>query len=974
MAKRVGGAVLRVVRSVASDTTDRELLDRYVAGDQAAFAALVRRHAGMILGVTRRVLPTVQDAEDACQATFLVLAQQAATTRWQASIANWLYTTARRIAGQATRARRRRTAREVRPGRPTPSSLDEVTAREWLAALDEELDRLSPHYREVLVLCHLEGLARDEAAARLGVPLATVKIRLERGRKRLANALSKRGVVLGAALLAASVPSPAGASPSCFLESILAAVGAGGSPSPVVALLAQGVAMNAWTKPMTVGAALAAVVMLTVGLAGMAPQPTAQADDKPTMEEEKMPDAKNKPDESQENVTIRVVDPDGKPVAGATVYRQRHSFPDASSVAEVTAGKTDADGKLVTERVLFASFHATAEGYCAGQGGDPVGDMVTLRLVKPLPLKGRLVDLQGKPVPNANVIVERVSAAANDDLTAAYNAYRVNPESTWGAFSSQLDGRATGAPKGTATDKEGRFELSGVGKLRVIHLRFEAEGIEAARATVFADPQFAERMKPPTDAEKNNSGMTGGYRAAVHGPEFTHAARPEHVITGTITDAVTGKPVKGAKVAGTTTRIGIAFVGNPWHDKVEATTGADGKYRLPGLVKAKTRYLHVKGGDTAPYLDHIVEVADTAGYTPAVADVKLLPAVEVRGQLVNKATGKPVAGSAQWLPLTTNERLLKRESNDAQLYTSSLGDNWPSGSRAVAGADGRFILRVPAGPGVVLARSDLFDRSAVFAPLRVREDDRKHLRKNEKPPGTIEVGPRARDSEEFFDTIMLITPLRWENGYAVVNPDTKAKTVDAKIEFDPGATVTLAATDLDGKPLGGVTLVGPGNYGRNPPAFAKPEIAVGGIDPKGRPVQFYLLHKERKLCAAVTVTGDEKGPVAVKLRPCGSVTGRVVDHTGKAVTGARVTFQMTDSVADELLRQKLYRGVAEVATDTDGEFTFPRMFPDVEFDLHVILPGLRYGAAESKRVKLKPGEARDAGEFKTRDPKQIDDE
>lgn len=973
MAKAVGGVGRRVVRAVANDAavSDQELLAQYLRGDQHAFAVLVERHGGMVFGVCRRAVATTQDAEDACQAVFVVLARKARSGRWQRSIANWLYATARRVAATARRAAKRRAGHEARTPPPAvTSALDQLTGREVLALLDDELDRLPPRYREPLVLCYLGGLSRDEAAARLGVPEATLKSQLDRGRRKLCDALTGRGVTLGVGLLAATVP-PAGAAPPHLIESVLAA--AGGTPPPAVLAIVKGVPMISGLPKLVLGVS-AAFGLAAFGWVAGTPAHTSAADEKPAAKSMSAKSEGPKPAAKSETLTIQVVDADGKPVAGATVYRRGYTFV-REVPEEVSVGKTGADGQLDTERKPFVTFHATADGYCTSASGYLTDvNPVTIRLAKPHPIKGRLVDLQGEPVPNAKVTVERVSAAENDDLTAAYNAYRVNPEWTGESLPIHLDGQATGAPKGTTTDADGRFELAGVGKLRVVRLRFEADGIERARAVVFADPEFHTRMKPRTDAEKKVGGMAGDYRATTHGPEFTHAARPDHVITGTITDALTGKPVKGMKVAGTASPVGSAFVGSPWHDQVEATTDADGKFRLAGLVKAKVRTLHVMGSDTAAYLDHVVEVADTDGYTPAVAGVKVQPAVLVLGQLRNKATGEPVAGGAQWLPLTTNEPLLKGADADARLYTSQLGNTWPSGSRAVVAADGRFTLRVPPGPGVILARCDQFDPAAVFTPARVRDEDRKYLRKNEKGADTIEVGPRDRDGEQFFDTIFFITPIRWENGYAIVNPDAKAKAVEATIEFDPGTTVTLAATDPDGKPLGGVTVVGPGGYGRNPPTFAKPEIAVGGIDPKGRPVQLYLLHQGRKLCAAVTLKGDEKGPVAVKMRPCGSVSAKVVDHTGKPVKGARVMFQMADSVADDLVRQKLSRGAAEVTTDADGRFTFPRMFPDLEFDLFVGLPGFRSGAAASKRVALKPGEAKDAGEFRTRDPKKIDDE
>src|SRR5262245_13877052 len=181
---------------------DRELLHRFAAAnDQRAFAALFHRHAGMVLGVCRRVLPSVQDAEDACQATFVVLARKAKGGRWQPSIANWLYATARKVAANARLAARRRAQRG---GRAVPAGpvrpRDQLTSQELLTAMDEELDRLPPRYREPLVLCYLQGLTRDEAAGRLSISVGTLKIRLEHGRKRLARGLTRRGCGLGAGL------------------------------------------------------------------------------------------------------------------------------------------------------------------------------------------------------------------------------------------------------------------------------------------------------------------------------------------------------------------------------------------------------------------------------------------------------------------------------------------------------------------------------------------------------------------------------------------------------------------------------------------------------------------------------------------------------------------------------------------------------------------------------------------------------
>ena len=288
MASQVGNGILRAVLSAADamGLTDRELLAQFNEGNQAAFAAIVKRHTGMVLGVCRRVVPTVQDAEDACQATFLVLARKAKTGKWQSSVANWLYTTARRIASTANRAAAQRIKREMRTAAPAPDCvLDQMTVREAFAVLDDELDKLPPIYREPLVLCYLQGLTRDEAAARLAIPAATLKGQLDRGRKRLANALTKRGIDIGAALMAVAVTRSAGASPQ-LIQSILSAVG--GAPSASVAALAQGVGVNGVMLKAEL-LALAAVIATATGF-GLSSLLIAAGTQKPAIERPQQPE------------------------------------------------------------------------------------------------------------------------------------------------------------------------------------------------------------------------------------------------------------------------------------------------------------------------------------------------------------------------------------------------------------------------------------------------------------------------------------------------------------------------------------------------------------------------------------------------------------------------------------------------------------------------------------------------------------
>jgi RNA polymerase sigma factor (sigma-70 family) len=231
--------------------TNGQLLGQFVAGgDQAAFAALVRRHGPMVLGVCRRVLRDAHDAEDAFQAAFLVLARKAATVADREAVAGWLHRVARRAAlGARAMAQRRRAAEQRRASdTPRPDGADGVPS-ELLEALDRELARLPEKYRLAVVLCELEGRPRKDVARQLGVPDGTLSSRLAAARKRLARRLARFGPAASAAalgaLLAEGAPAavPAPLLGSAVKAAALAAAGqaAAGAVSAPAAALAEGV-------------------------------------------------------------------------------------------------------------------------------------------------------------------------------------------------------------------------------------------------------------------------------------------------------------------------------------------------------------------------------------------------------------------------------------------------------------------------------------------------------------------------------------------------------------------------------------------------------------------------------------------------------------------------------------------------------------------------------------------------------------
>ena len=255
----------------AAAFNDGQLLDCFLTQrEEAAFTALVRRHGPMVFGVCRRILTDAHDAEDAFQATFLVLARKAASIWPRDQVGPWLHGVALRTASKARcqKARRHVVERQAGAAREWELPSDDLLWRDLRPLLDAELQRLPEVYRAPVVLCDLEGASRGEAARRLGVPEGTISSRLARGREMLGQRLRRRGVTLGAGALALALAKEASAAlPRQLLETTVHSA-LSGATAPVAAL-AQGVIQAMIYSKSTLAAAVltvAAVVALGLGV------------------------------------------------------------------------------------------------------------------------------------------------------------------------------------------------------------------------------------------------------------------------------------------------------------------------------------------------------------------------------------------------------------------------------------------------------------------------------------------------------------------------------------------------------------------------------------------------------------------------------------------------------------------------------------------------------------------------------------
>jgi RNA polymerase sigma factor (sigma-70 family) len=296
MVRRNSGAILRQIHALLSAGTfsglsDRQLLERFIAChdevSELAFTVLVERHGPMVLGVCHRILADPHDAEDAFQATFLVLVRKAGSIRvnGNGSVGRWLFGVATRVAVRARADARRRRARErsvldrleIQAGEPSIAAVDQAELQSILA---EELGKLPARLQAAIVLCDLEGSSHEEAARQLGWPVGTVKSRLSRGRARLRERLMRRGLappglsitmsVLPAALPRGLVEATARAAQSLITGRMAAA----GIVAASVTTLTEGVLQTMFLTKFKLAAA--AMILIMTGSAVLMSQTTAQ--------------------------------------------------------------------------------------------------------------------------------------------------------------------------------------------------------------------------------------------------------------------------------------------------------------------------------------------------------------------------------------------------------------------------------------------------------------------------------------------------------------------------------------------------------------------------------------------------------------------------------------------------------------------------------------------------------------------------
>ena len=684
MASTLLGSALRHIQVLFNDGTvaglaDSELLERFATRrDTGAFEALVQRHGPMVLAVCRGVLKDPNDAEDAFQATFLVLVRKAGSL-WakRGSLGSWLYRVAYRIAIQANvdAARRREIERRARE-MVNPNSRHEKSSRDIVPALHEEIGRLPEKYRAPVVLCHLERMTHAEAACQLGWTVGMVRGRVAKARGLLRARLTRRGLAPSGVFVAAALSEQAAlaAVPRPWIDATVGAAATvagqaavGDALRSVAVSLSERILKNMFmtklkitlTAVLAAGGAALLASLAAPGLGGnarhLAPLP-AHGNSEPKAAaamEVKAINPASDPENQPLPISGRVVDPDGNPVAGAKLYVtppyeidrtfppqfvRATSGPDGRFRFEATSGELGAWSRVWNKSHPIAV--AMADGY--GPGFDLEATKAgehTIRLARDdIPVEGRILDLEGRPVVGARVQVISISWVPDEDLSR----WRQALQSEQAAYPVEYRVLKSWASPGLTelippllTGPDGRFTIVGIGRERIAAIVIDGPSIRTTFEHVVTrrDPP----VRVPSFAPPNLP-----CPVTYFGARLDYVAEPSRPIVGVVRDKDTGKPLAGAVVRSTTP------FANPVRF-VQTRTDASGRYRLTGLntltaakedgdIGEQMIVLAPKGEPYLPAVQAIIEPAAAAALT---RDFALKRGIWVRGRVIDKSTGEP---------------------------------------------------------------------------------------------------------------------------------------------------------------------------------------------------------------------------------------------------------------------------------------------------------------------------------------------
>ncbi len=655
----------------------------------------------------------------------------------------------------------------------------------------------------------------------------------------------------------------------------------------------------------------------------------------------------------------RVVDPDGRPFAGASMYISFYRWAGHGRPQSVRV-VSDRDGRFrfAVERDEFdrpelqiwrgVRVIALADGYAPGGSDslDPDCDReVTVRLARDdEPITGRLVDLEGRPVAGATVRVVSIDGPPGGDLTP-WLAARADSRSRESDehYRHLRRIRLTaydGLPEisAAATGPDGVLTIRGIGRERMAVLKVEGPTIRTMEVSVMT--RAGEPVRASVFGSRKND-MVKIYHAA----RFELTAPPSRPVEGFVRDRDTGAPIAGAAIR--SYRLADQDLGN--YQIVGTRTDKDGRFRLTGLPLGKGNEVYIFPPEGEPYLPSLRKLDELTADGPLRAELVLKRGVWMSGKVTDKVTGKPTWARIRYAAAKDNPHLAE---------AIGFSEVWENGEYTSAGETaeaGTYRIAILPGRGILLAEG----HGAIYPDLEQLGGARPHL---------TDYLPTLYGGQAFAEID--------------VKPDRSAPRGD--FALDPGRTVEAIVLDPEGKPLAGAMVNGRWTFqGWNGPEASERFTIHGLLPPKPRTLggllkargledmagmvlpqrrRFVIVeHEARKLAGWAAVTADTAAPIEIRLQPWGVVTGRMVDSGGEP----RAHFSFRPQVLDKLRpeRGSVDHWPFRVTTDRVGRFRVEGLVPGLRYRLSLETAEGAVNLLRGPEVApLKAGENRDLGD------------
>ncbi len=580
-----------------------------------------------------------------------------------------------------------------------------------------------------------------------------------------------------------------------------------------------------------------------------------------------------------------------------------------------------------------------------------------LKLVRDdVPVRGRLVNIEGQPIAGAAVRTVSVFSGMDGtlDTWVAATKQRGADWNTADRGLRRINGANSAIVPVVRTDADGRFTLRGIGRERIADILVSAPNVETRLLHVLS------RQGEPIKLAFDRPSAVNLQFESFYPNEFTGLLGPSIPVEGRITDRKTARPLADCVVKASYTPLdphsGLRPSSRLASDYLRTLTDSEGRYRLEGLPLGKSKLMVVPPIGTR-HLQRDFDVTTTAGSQPLTSDVRLTAGILVRGQVTDSRASKPVMGNLDYQPAETNPDRLQTDRYGRGQY------------RYATDQEGRFEIPVLPGKGLLLFRAKGFSDDYPRGMFADHVD-----------------GLRAAPANEFRDFPYLTYT---SNAHLSVPIDLEPQPdeLSVRLTLRSGVSVSGRVLTPEGQPLSGYylfsTLSGPVGVSRTNGAWryheAETFTLAGYFPTETRTLMFY--HSARNLVGVYRLSGEPPEKLEITLHPGAKILGRLIDEVGLPLKNAVISRrgrQYPPPAGEAAHDRELGVILTElngrhVSTDQDGRFELPGIIPGLKYSADVRIPQDEPGKMSRSifgqiftDVTAGPGEVKQLGELRVK--------